>query len=114
MDIETVRDGSLDLVEELAKFGGAVAGKAFADDLAPSLVEHREERGRAVARVVMAAPRGLTGAHGQHGLAAVERLNLGLLVHTQDDGMLGRGDVEADHIAHLGHEIVSVVLRPRL
>jgi Enoyl-CoA hydratase/isomerase len=105
MDIETARDGSLDLVEELAELGGAVAGKAFADDLARRDVERRKERGGAVARVVMAAPRRLTGAHGQHGLAAVERLNLGLLVHAQDDGVLGRGDVEADHIAHLGHEI---------
>lgn len=35
----------------------------------------------------------------------VERLDLRLLVHAQDDGMLGRADVEADHIAHLGHEI---------
>ena len=55
--------------------------------------------------VVVAAPCRLAGAHGQHGLAAVERLDLGLLVHTKDDGTLGRGDVEADHIAHLGHEI---------
>lgn len=44
-----------------------------------------------MARVVVAASCGLTGTHGQHGLAAVERLDLGLLVHTQDDGMLGRG-----------------------
>ena len=48
-----------------------------------------------MARVVVAAPYGLTRPHGQHGLAAIERLDLGLLVHTQDDGMLGRGDIEA-------------------
>jgi len=82
-----------------------MAGIAFANDLACRNVERREERGRAVARVVVAAPRGLTGTHGQHGLAAVERLDLGLLVHRQDDGMLGWRDVKADHIAHLGHEI---------
>lgn len=58
-----------------------------------------------MARVVVAAPCGLTGAHGQHGLAAVERLDLRFLIHTQDDGMLGRADVEADHITHVGHEI---------
>src|SRR5581483_12312856 len=56
MDIETARDGGLDLVEELAELGGTVAGKAFADDLARRNVERREQRGRAVARVVMAAP----------------------------------------------------------
>jgi hypothetical protein len=30
MDIETARDGSLNLVEELAELGGAMAGIAFA------------------------------------------------------------------------------------
>jgi hypothetical protein len=80
-----------------------VTGIAFANVVARRNVERCEERGRVVARVVVAAPCGSTGAHWQHGLAAVERLDLGFLVNTQDDGMLGRGDVEADHIAHLGH-----------
>src|SRR6516225_10887371 len=105
MDIKAARDSGLDFVEELAELCGTVTGIACADDLARRNVERREERGRAMARVVVAAPCGLTGAHRQHWLAAVERLDLGLLVHTQDNGMLGRGDVEADHIAHLGHEI---------
>src|SRR5882757_7113594 len=56
VDIETSRDGSLDLVEEFAELDGAVAGIAFADDLAARDVESREERGRAVPGVVMAAP----------------------------------------------------------
>ena len=53
MDIETARDGGLDLVEELAELCGAVTGIAFADDLARRDVECREQRGRAVARVVV-------------------------------------------------------------
>src|SRR6516225_6346025 len=72
MDIEIARDGGLDLVEELAKLGGAVAGEAFADHLARRNVERREERDRAVAGIVVAAPCGLTGAYRQHGLAAIE------------------------------------------
>ena len=51
MDLETAWDGGLNLVEELAELGGAVAGIAFADDLARRNVERCEERGRAVARV---------------------------------------------------------------
>ena len=105
MDIEIARDGGLDLVEELAKLGGAVAGEAFADHLARRNVERREERDRAVAGIVVAAPCGLTGAYRQHGLAAIERLNLGLLIHTQNDGALRRRDVKADDIAHFGHEV---------
>lgn len=37
MDIETARDGSLDLVEELAELCGTVTGIAFADDLAVAM-----------------------------------------------------------------------------
>ena len=48
MNIETAWDSGLDLVEELTELGGAVAGKAFADDPARRNVERREERGRAV------------------------------------------------------------------
>ncbi len=50
MDIETAWDGGLNLIEELAELGGAVAGITFADDLACRNVERREERDRAVAR----------------------------------------------------------------
>ena len=41
----------------------------------------------------------------EHGLAAVERLNLRLLIDAQHDGMLGRGHIEADDIADLGDEV---------
>jgi hypothetical protein len=78
MDVETAWDGGLNLVEELAELDGAVAGLPMT--FARRNVERREQRGRAVARVVVAAPRGLTGAH----------------------------EVEADHIAHLGDESGSV------
>jgi len=53
----------------------------------------------------VAAPRRLAGAHRQHRLAAVERLDLGFFVHAQHDGMLGRRDVETHDVAHLGHEV---------
>ncbi len=56
MDIETARDSGLDLVEELAELRGAACSRSCAV---------------------------LPGRIGN--LAAVERLNLGVLVHTQDD-----------------------------
>lgn len=46
----------------------------------------------------------LASTHGQHGLAAVERLVGTSRPHTGAD-MLGRGNVDTDDIAHLGHEI---------
>ncbi len=41
----------------------------------------------------------------QAGRAAVERLDLRLLVHRKHDGVGGRIDIEADNIAQLGHEV---------
>ena len=58
-----------------------------------------------MAGVVMAAPRRLAGAHRQHRLTAVERLDLRLFVDAQDDGLGRRGEVETNHIAYLGHEV---------
>ena len=58
VDVEITRDVRLDEVEE---FGGTLglqpmARETFADDLSRGDVEGREERGRAVALVVVAAP----------------------------------------------------------
>src|SRR5690606_31848962 len=43
-------------------------------------------------------------AHRQQRLRAIERLNLEFLIDAEDDGTLGRRQVEADNIAHLLHE----------
>jgi hypothetical protein len=94
---------------------------AFADDLAGRNIEGRKQRGRArkaftdmlverkpeggVAGVVVTAPGGLARPHRQHRLARVERLDLGLLIDTQDDGMLGWRYIETDHVAYFDHEV---------
>ena len=58
-----------------------------------------------MAGIVVAAPGGLAGAHRQHRLAAVERLDLRLLVDAQNDGLGRRRKIEPDHIADFGDEI---------
>ena len=105
MDIEVAGDSGLDLVEKLAELSGTMTAVTFADDLARRNIEGCKQRDRAVAGIVVAASGRLAGPHWQHRLAAVERLDLGFFVHTQNDGMLGRRNIEADDIAHLGHEI---------
>ena len=55
-----------------------MARETFADDLSRGDVEGREERGRAVALVVVAAPLRLPGAHRQEGLGTVQGLDLAL------------------------------------
>ena len=67
VDVEISRDVRLDEVEEFAELSGPMARETFADDLSRGDVEGREERGRAVALVVVAAPLRLPGAHGKRG-----------------------------------------------
>ena len=42
--------------------------------------------------------------HGQDRLGAIQRLNLALLIDRQHHGVVGRVEVETDHIAHLFDE----------
>ena len=78
---------------------------AAADHGAVEHVQGREERGRAVALVVVRHGAGPAGLHRQARLGAVERLDLALLVDRQHDGMGRRVDVEADDVAQLRHEL---------
>jgi len=54
------------------------------------------------------------GQHRQDRRSAIERLDLGLHIDAQHDGALGRIEVEADDIAHLGYELPVPRELPRL
>ena len=105
MDVEVRRHSGLDLVQKFAELGGAVAPIALADDPSGRNVEGREQGCGAVPCVVVAPSGRLAGTHRQHRLAAVQRLDLGFLVDTQNDGVLRRRDIKANDIAHFGHEV---------
>jgi len=55
--------------------------------------------------VIVTHPGRLTGAHREHGLAAVQRLDLAFLVHAQHNRPVGRGHVKANDVTHFGDEI---------
>ena len=125
VDLDLGRDLRRDRVEEAAELGGPVPGEALADDPPGGDVERRDQRGRAVPLVVVRAPLDLARTHRQQRpsvanrppllcrriirlrrmLAAVERLDLALLVDAPDQRPIRRGQVEADHVAHLGDEV---------
>ena len=67
MDVEFTRHGSLDLVEELAELGSAMASVALADDPSARNVEGGEQRCGAVPCVVMASSAGWPGRIGSIG-----------------------------------------------
>jgi hypothetical protein len=54
-----------------------------------------------MASVAVRAPLDLARPHRQHGLRAIRRLNLRLLVDAEHDGMRRRMPVQPDDIAHL-------------
>ena len=68
-------------------------------------VEGGEERVSAVAFVFVRQGTGAAGLHRQLQLGAVEHLDLTLLFDEQHHRMGRRIDVEADHLAELGHEV---------
>ena len=77
---------------------------AFADDEARGDVERGEQRGRAVADIVVGAPLRDAGHHRQDRLLAIQRLDLALLVDAEDERPVRRGQVKADDVAYLVDE----------
>lgn len=98
MDIETVGDITVDLLEEIEKLGRSMALVAFADNGAGGDIERGEQRGRPVPDIGGGTSLGHAGHHRQDGLLAVERLDLRLLIDAQDERMSWRRKIEADNI----------------
>ena len=95
------RVGADQLVQEREELLVAVLGVAGAGDLAGRDLQRGVEAGRAVALVVVGHPRGLAGLHRQRRLGAIERLDLGLLVHAEHQRALRRSHIEPDDIDDL-------------
>src|SRR6266571_6127972 len=95
----------VDLIEEADESLMPMALHVAADDGAIENVERGEQRGRAVALVVVYHCPGATWLHRQPRLGAVEGLDLALLVDREDDGVGGRVDVEADDVPELRGEL---------
>ena len=99
------RDLALDGVEKADEFLVAVALHAAADDGAVEHVERGEQRGRAVALVVVRHRPAAARLDRQSGLGAVERLDLALLVDRQHHGVRRRIDIEADDVGSLAAKL---------
>src|SRR5258708_3934924 len=90
-----------DGVEEANELLVPVALHVMADDGAVENVESGEQRGRAMAFVVVGHRSGAARLHRQPRLAAIARLDLALLIDRENDRMGGRIDIEADDVAQL-------------
>jgi dihydroxyacetone kinase len=93
------------LFKETDEFLVPVTGHALADDAALQHVERGEQRGRAVALIIVRHRPAAALLHRQSRLGAVERLDLRLLVDRQNQGVLRRIDIKADDIVQLGGKL---------
>src|SRR6266403_4648226 len=101
MNFQLLRDVEVDGVEELPKLDSAVTTVMLGDDLATLHVERGKQRRGAAPHVVMRPPFDLAGLQRQDRLRAIQRLNLGLLVHAQHDRAIRRIQIEPDDVPHL-------------
>ncbi len=95
----------LDHVEKPDELLMAMPLHALADYLAFKDIECCEQGGDAVALVVMSYGASAPLLHRQTPLGTIKRLNLALLIDRQDNGMVGRIDVEADDLVQLGRKL---------
>ena len=94
------RDVALQRVEEADELLMAAALHVPARDSAVEDVQHGEQRGRAVALVIMGHGRPPALLERQAGPGAVERLDLRLLVEAEDHGLGGRPRLVAQKALH--------------
>ena len=79
----------------------AVAILARPEDSAIGDIERGKERCRAVAHVIVSHRASAAFLERQAGLRAVQSLNLALLITTEHDRVLGRVELEPDHVFEL-------------
>ena len=99
------RDPRGDRIADGAELRRAVPFDRPADDLAGGGVQGRQPAGRAVPPGVVRPRLGRARCHGPGRLRPSACLDLRFLVHREDDGRVGRVDVEADDVADLDREL---------
>ena len=101
MDVARFLHGPVDPAEEGQELLGAVAWHAVADDQARLDVQRGEERGGAMALVIMGHRRRPSLLEGQARLRPIERLDLGLLIDAEHNSPIRRVEVEPDDVGDL-------------
>src|SRR6201998_886521 len=95
----------IDDVEEADELLMAMALHTLTDDLAFQHIKRRKQCRDAVTLVVVGNCAGTSLLHRQPRLGTVQRLDLAFLIDRENDGVVGRIDVEADDLFELGREL---------
>ena len=106
MQVELRRGLGVDLAKEPDELLMPVAWHAVTDDFAVKHAQGSKQRGRAVALVVVRHRAAAPLLDWQARLGAIKRLDLTFLVDTQDQGSLGRVEIQAHDIVKLLDELL--------
>ena len=91
----------IDGAQEAQKLLMAVTPHALSDDRTGGDIKGGEQRSCSMPLIIMGHRAGPPLLDRQPRLGAVERLDLALLIDTQHHGLVGRAEIEADHISEL-------------
>src|SRR6266545_4889147 len=105
MQVQAMGKLSIKLAEKLDIFLMSMTRHTLADDGAVQHIEGGKQGCRAVSFVVMGHGAATTFFHGQPRLRSLQSLNLTLLIHAQDQGFIGRIQVQAHYIVKLFDEL---------
>ena len=105
VDVQSGGSAPVDEPQEREPVLVRVARAAVVDDPARRVVERGEERRRSVPDVVVGLRPHVPDAQRKARLGPFQRLALRLFVAAEQDGMLGRVEVQADDLPELGREV---------
>lgn len=86
-------DIGIDLLQESKELLVPMAWLTPGDDLAIGDVESSKQRRCAVPLIIMSEAISIAEAHWQYRLRALQRLNLTILIDTEDHGVFGRVEI---------------------
>ncbi len=101
----TLRELPVQMTQETQELLVPVSWETLSDHPPVQEIESREECCDPVPLVVMSHGSATAFLHGQPGLSALERLNLALFVHAQDNCLVGRIEIESNNISELLGEV---------
>ena len=101
VEFEFWRHRPVQVTQEREELLMAVPRLTFREHSAGGDIQSREQSGGAMADIVMSHAFDVTQAHRQHGLGAVQGLNLAFFIDAEHQSVIRRVQVEADDVAHL-------------
>lgn len=104
MDVQVPRHTGVEVAQKREEFLMAMSSATLADNGPGRHVQGGEQRGGAVAHIVMRHALDIAQPHGQDRLRAIQGLDLGFLIHAQHQRFGRRIEIEADNVPHFLHK----------